>query len=332
MPLPSGLQTVTVTFGPYLAPDGTPASGSVTFQPAQRITHTPSGAVFDGQVTVRLDADGAGTVTLPASDGADVTPQNVRYAVFWALSGLPSPAPARVLLPAATPTVDLDQLIPAADGPAVVSLPAVLSVAGLTGIASADDLLAALGVQSLIRAAVAAVPWKAGRYYLPISPGAAGAATLGNNTCRAVPALIGQATPIVRLGAEITAAGQAGSVLRLGVYADDGTGYPGALIVDAGTIPGDAVAVAELTVAATLPAGLVWFAAVVQNAPTTQPTVRTASNPALPIPVPIGPTLPGPSVTAVGYATAGLSGALPATFPAGGSNAGTVARPLVRTA
>jgi hypothetical protein len=126
MALPSGLQTVTVTFGPYLAPDGTPAAGTVTFQPHARRAHTASGTVLsDGQVTVTLDGTGGGQVTLPASDAADTNPTSVRYTVFWRLAGMPERAPSRVFLPAATPTIDLDQLTPTTDGGGPVAVPAV---------------------------------------------------------------------------------------------------------------------------------------------------------------------------------------------------------------
>lgn len=147
MPLPTGLATVTVTVGPYLTADGTAASGTVTFQPEARAVHTPSGAVvLPAQMTVTLDAAGAGTITLPPSDDPGLAPNPLGYWVFWRLNGAPSPDPQRIMLPAAVPTVDLDLLLPATTPAGPVGFPGVMSVAGLTGpVVSAGDLGAALG-------------------------------------------------------------------------------------------------------------------------------------------------------------------------------------------
>ena len=77
---------------------------------------------------------------------------------------------------------------------------------------------------------------------------------------------------IDRIGAEITTAA-ASSTITLGIYEDDGTGLPGALLLDAGTISGIAIAAVELTISQPLQGGKLYhFAALCQGG---TPTVRT---------------------------------------------------------
>lgn len=65
-----------------------------------------------------------------------------------------------------------------------------------------------------------------------------------------------------RIACETTAAGGAGAVARLGVYADDGTGKPGPLIFDSGTVATDpAASIRPIVIAWTVPvSGLYWIA------------------------------------------------------------------------
>jgi hypothetical protein len=79
------------------------------------------------------------------------------------------------------------------------------------------------------------------------------------------------------LVAEVTTVGSAGAVVRLGVYGDDGSGlFPGALIVDAGTIDATVLGNSTITLATALvlPAGKYWVGGVTQGAPTTAPAMR----------------------------------------------------------
>lgn len=88
-----------------------------------------------------------------------------------------------------------------------------------------------------------------------------------------------------RIGVEITGAGSAGALLRLGIYADDG-GKPGALLLDAGTVDGTLTGVQSISISKTLDAQVVWLAVAVQGAPVTTPTVRgitSASIPGVPL-------------------------------------------------
>jgi hypothetical protein len=173
----------------------------------------------------------------------------------------------------------------------------------------------------------------AGQYHYLTSTAAAGTSgSLGNGTLRLAPRVITRTTSWDRLGADIGTAGEAGSKLRLGVYADTGAGLPGALVLDAGQINGDSATVQELTVALTLAPGIWWFGAAVQSAPTTQPSVRTASNWSPPIPIRTGSSLPVAAGTVIGYSETGVTGALPANFNASPTSTGTVPRLLARAA
>lgn len=148
--------------------------------------------------------------------------------------------------------------------------------------------------------------------------GAPGTTTTGGNAegafC-AAPVDVDRPATLSALLAEITSAGSAGAALRLGVYEDDGTGtYPGALVVDAGTIDGTVVATASITLntAVKLKPGRYWVGGAVQGGATTKPATRNVGN--------VGgfnmPTQAASANTvAMGSAAVGVSGALPATHP-----------------
>ena len=179
------------------------------------------------------------------------------------------------------------------------------------------------------------IPLRSGLYY-PTTPHTAvsTANTLGNGTGRFSPWRIRRTTTFSKIGAEVTAAGDSGSVLRIGIYADDGTGYPGALVLDAGTIAGDAIAVAEIATSFTLTPGLYWVGAVVQGVTTTQPTVRTIAmdlGGEMPL---TGGTIPAAAaIPVVGFVGFSMTGALPAAWPTATPNtSGTAARVFVKTA
>lgn len=176
-----------------------------------------------------------------------------------------------------------------------------------------------------------------GAYYqTALAPSVTTVATLGNGVLRVAPFIVRKAITITRIGACVTAAGDAGCVLRLGIYADNGNGYPGALILDAGTIPGDAIAVTEVTISTALPAGTYWVGAVPQGVTTTQPTVRgfaAASNVYAPtVPLTGGATPTAATAPALGYSGSGITGALPTTFPASVLPTGSAAWVFVKVA
>lgn len=164
--------------------------------------------------------------------------------------------------------------------------------------------------------------YKSGFYYFCNSPSNNGtSAALGNNTLRATPFVVAKSVSITRLGADFTVAGDAASILRLGIHNDDGTGVPGTVALDAGSIStgsGNAGTVAtggtpgayEITVSVTLAPGLYWASAVVQGAPGTQPTVRIAGNTSMIAPIPWS-TIPTAGTTSYALShTGSVSGAL----------------------
>jgi hypothetical protein len=173
--------------------------------------------------------------------------------------------------------------------------------------------------------------WASGRYYMcPNTNSLSTSAALGNNTLRAVPFYVPNAVSVAKVGSEITIVGEAGSKLRLGIYADDGTGRPGALVVDAGQIAGDSATVQEITLGTPVPLGPGWYwaAACVQSAPTTQPTVRLAS--IMTAPTDCGTTIPSAGLGTYGWGATSISGAFPSTLTPT-SAISTAARIFVKT-
>lgn len=145
MALPASLDTVTIAVGPYVDATGGPATGTVTFTPSSRLLWTATGAVvLEGPVSVTLGSLGTASVVLPATDAAGLNVTGFTYTVDWSLkAGGKAPAirSQAVALPAAAPSVVLASLVPAETGTTVdVVLPAVLSVAGLTGVVTAAEL------------------------------------------------------------------------------------------------------------------------------------------------------------------------------------------------
>lgn len=164
--------------------------------------------------------------------------------------------------------------------------------------------------------AIFAQPMQSGRYYfVPNFGNTLTSAGLGNNTFHATPFWIPNTVEISRIGGEVTVAGDAGSKVRFGIYADDGTGRPGALLLDAGQIAGDSATVQEISgLSLTLASGVYWIGGVIQNAPITQPTMRCPNLAGVIVNTDIGTTAPAANQVAGGFQMPGISGALPSTF------------------
>src|SRR5215207_3731226 len=159
--------------------------------------------------------------------------------------------------------------------------------------------------------------YKSGLYYaFPIYANA-GSGIPSEGEMQAVPFTADGRTTFDRQAVEVTVVGTTGAVVRIGRYADDGTGYPGALISDDGTIDGTtAIGIKEVIYGSawTPAAGLYWLVAVVQGAAATRPTLSRAQNTLYPL---VGRTnLTGTLLQRVGYSQAAVSGALPANFTA----------------
>ena len=172
--------------------------------------------------------------------------------------------------------------------------------------------------------------WQSGRYYWLPNGCRNTVNTLGVGTLRVCPFWVPNAITLNRLGGEVTLTGDAGSKIRLGIYNDDGTGRPGALVLDAGQIAGDSVAVQQLTINQALASGLYWIGGAVQAVTVTQPTVRcnvpsagASATGYWPI-SDAGTAIPGAGATGIGFAQTGVTGALPGTFGTPSGLAGSV--------
>lgn len=131
-----------------------------------------------------------------------------------------------------------------------------------------------------------------------------------------------------RIGMDVTTAGNAGSVIRLGIYGDT-AGTPTALVTDAGTIDAATTGLKSIVISVTLQPGIYWLATVAQASATTAPACRFLS--ASGRIAAVGTTnQPGP-FDGAGYITAAGSvpGALPGTAPGAGT-ASTVPLTSVR--
>ena len=152
MTRPAGLPSVTVSTGPHTDFLGVPYSGTVTITPSTSVIWAATGAVLlDGPITTSLDAAGAATIVLPPTDASGLTVQGFTYTVAFNLKSA-SGATAEILpiiiqLPQAAPTVDLDLLVSIVSSTGItVGLPAVVSVAGLSGAPTAAALKTALSL------------------------------------------------------------------------------------------------------------------------------------------------------------------------------------------
>jgi hypothetical protein len=186
--------------------------------------------------------------------------------------------------------------------------------------------------------------YKAASYYFCNAPASTSTSnTLGNGSLRLSPWVVTQALTITRIGCEFTAAGDAASLFRIGIYADDGTGVPtGSPILDAGSIStgtGNAGTVAtggtpgsyEITLGSslTLQPGVYWVGGAVQGVTVTQPTMRTSGGGSMIISLPSA-TIPGINAGNYAYGLNGVTGALGAW--SGASAASAAVRIFVKTA
>lgn len=155
----------------------------------------------------------------------------------------------------------------------------------------------------------------AGYYVTP--EGARLTAAIGvADTEYAVPIWFANSGTLVRAGVSVTSATSvtAGTVIRLGLRADNGAGKPGTLIADFGTVAGDAVASPEITISQAVSApGLYWLTATCQLAGATLPTVRVLAGTNL-HPVAAGTNAGALGSGLVAYTQTGVTGALGSTF------------------
>ena len=100
---------------------------------------------------------------------------------------------------------------------------------------------------------------RVGRYFEEYGAFASGDPNCpGANYLSASPLTIARDLTIDRIGCITTQAGGAGTHARLGIYKDDGNGYPGELLLDAGEVDVEVTAAKSITIDQQLPKGLYW--------------------------------------------------------------------------
>lgn len=142
------------------------------------------------------------------------------------------------------------------------------------------------------------------------------------NTLRAIPFPLSETVVLDRIAINVTTllAGQA----RLGIYEDNGNMYPGARVLDAGTVDSGSAGVKAITINQTLQGGKLYWLVIVGNAAPTIRTFAVASMlPLLGFDNTLG-TAPG-----LFYSVAYTYAALPATFPTGAAVGTAVPIPAI---
>ena len=110
MAIPANLSRVTVT-GTYIDISGVPIAGQVKFTPRAVLRNVTSNVILvNSTIVVTLDSNGSFSQQLVATDDSDASPVNFTYYVEEAFTGGRT---FDILLPAATPTVDLADVSPA---------------------------------------------------------------------------------------------------------------------------------------------------------------------------------------------------------------------------
>lgn len=345
MPIPGGLTTITVTSS-YPAIDGSPLSGNVVFETDQQIMDSAGLVKFSGSATRVVFRGVMQPITLPCTDNGALNPTSFSYKVTETLNGVVQ-TPYWINLPHTLgATVDLSAVTPAGAAPSTSALVSNNTWTGTNTFTAETIVPTPVNATDAVTKAYVdarvfpAFTTKSGAY-VSGQASVSTTNTLGISTMRAGALGVSDAGfTISQLGAEFTVAGDAPSVFRLGVYADDGTGYPGALLVDAGSIStgtGNAGTVATggtpgayavtLGTPLVLTPGLYWLAGVVQGVTSVQPTLRTGF---------FGSTFSGAAVTlssitggglVVGYSQSSVTGALPANWSSFSTgSAGTLPR------
>ena len=162
--------------------------------------------------------------------------------------------------------------------------------------------------------------YKPGKYLMP---GCFGIPTAvpPEGTMTMAPIYVAKATTFDRIQCNVSVAGSAGAVVRLGIYGSDADGMPYGLVLDAGTVAATSTGVREATISQYLPLGKWWLAAVVQGAATTRPTLYLlGANYTRPAGVPCNGV-----ADEAWIARTGVSGALPNPGPPTASYAAAIA-------
>lgn len=156
--------------------------------------------------------------------------------------------------------------------------------------------------------------FQSGRVYFVPRAAANSSNATTNGVLRVSPFCVPNQVTVSRIGAEVTVAGDSGSKVRLGIYADDGTGRPGNLVVDAGQIAGDSATVQGITLGTpvTIGPGIYWAAWAVQSVTSVSPTLRT--NQDIGMNMEAGTSDPTTGLNVFGFLQNSVTGALPSTW------------------
>jgi hypothetical protein len=145
--------------GRYVKPDGSPQEGAVVIIPSVPLVRDAAGhTVISGRANVAL-VNGAFTVTVPASDDAELDPAGVTYTVAPRFNASHPPAVVGVFVPAGA-TVQMSDVTPVYPAAPVYALPVTQAqVAAVQAAANAhtDAAIAALTIPPDTSAAVAAL-------------------------------------------------------------------------------------------------------------------------------------------------------------------------------
>ncbi|MET9126908.1 hypothetical protein [Streptomyces sp. NPDC004528] len=111
MPAPPVTIASVLLTGRYIRPDGTPLTGTVTFEPPSFLTFPGADVMGVGAATVQLDETGAFSVTLIATDAAGGDPTGWAYTVVERLHQATGRT-YHIQLPTSAPVVDLADIAP----------------------------------------------------------------------------------------------------------------------------------------------------------------------------------------------------------------------------
>lgn len=129
----------------------------------------------------------------------------------------------------------------------------------------------------------------------------------------AIPFEVGSQQSFNEIAANVTVVGGTGGLLRFGLRLDDGTGAPGALVADFGTVSSETLASRAVTISQTFPSGNLWLTVTAQVSGCTVTAISGWL---------VGASGASSVAGAIGGRSAhyqtGVTGSLPATFTSGG--------------
>lgn len=150
-----------------------------------------------------------------------------------------------------------------------------------------------------------------GLYYPGVGGGTLTGQTQTLNRAYATPFLVTKASTFDRIATVIWTS-VATATVRLGIYADNGHRYPGALILDAGTIDASLSSFQEIAISQALNPGLYWLISASQGSAASK-MYAYASNPS-PGHLAFNNPASYASSAPTGFIQDSVSGALPANF------------------